>query len=114
MNWVLHLSAAAEQSVDDQIRWYETDDRRGGAVLANRWLDRLQVALEKLRGHPQRHGFAPENGRWHSEVALRQMHFRPWKGKPGWRVIYALDQAEGVVTVLQVRHERRPWLFEDA
>jgi plasmid stabilization system protein ParE len=112
MNWVLHLSAAAEQSIDGQMRWYEAEDRHGGAELANRWLSGLEATLEKLRVHRERHGFAPENGRWHPEVELRQMHFRPWKSKPGWRVIYSLNQPKAVVTVLQVRHERRPWLFE--
>lgn len=113
MSWNLRVSSEAEQCIDEQMQWYEIDEKHGGAELANRWLGKLEAALMKLSEHPERHGFAPENGRWHQGLDIRQMRFRPWKTKPGWRVLYVLDERLHTLTVLQVRHERRQWLFVD-
>lgn len=55
---------------------------------------------------------AAENGRWHPEVVIRRMLFRPWKSGVGWRVLFTVDEIRQVVTVLQVRHEHRPLLEE--
>jgi plasmid stabilization system protein ParE len=108
----LRISSEAERCIDEQLLWYEADERNGGADLADRWLDLLEVALESLSRHPERNGFAPENGRWMSAVSIRQMRFQPWKSKSVWRVLYVIDEAAKLVTVLQVRHERRPLLDE--
>jgi plasmid stabilization system protein ParE len=112
MSYELFLSDEAQRTIDDQIQWYEADEKHGGAALADRWLDKLEVALAKLSRSPQGHGPAPENGLWHPEVAIRQMQFRPWKSGVGWRVLYVVNEKQRIVTVLQVRHERRRWLFE--
>jgi plasmid stabilization system protein ParE len=108
----LRVSPEAERCIDEQLLWYEANERNGGADLAVRWLDLLEVALESLSRHPERHGFAPENGRWMPAVAIRQMRFQPWKTTSVWRVLYVIDETAKWVTVLQVRHERRPLLDE--
>ena len=109
----LRLSAEAEHCVEYQLQWYEADEANGGAGLADRWLDLLEAAFDALGQHPERHGFAPENGRWMSEVSIRQMRFKPWKTPSAWRILYAIDDQARLVTVLQVRHEKRPLLPED-
>ena len=113
MSHSLRLSADAKQSIREQRLWYRSDERHGGAELAIRWTRELESSLEKLCQHPERHGLAPENGVWHAEVTVRQMLFRPWKSGAGWRVLYAVDESARSVTVLQVRHEHRPWLGKD-
>ena len=113
MNWELRLSTEAQKTIDEQLAWYEADEKHGGTELADRWLAALEDALTtKLTDRPHRHGLAPENGRWHPEVEIRQMQFRPWKSGIGWRVLFVLDDKTHTITVLQVRHERRRWLFE--
>jgi plasmid stabilization system protein ParE len=110
MNHDLRISAEAERCIEEQLRWYEADEANGGAELADRWLDRLTAALEALGRHPERHGFAPENGRWMPAVVIRQSRLKPWKGPSAWRILYAIDAPARRVTVLQIRHEKRPLL----
>ena len=112
MSFQWSLADTGEHDIDRQMIWYESDESHGGAELANRWSDLLQSALEKLALAPQRHGFAPENGKWMQQYEIRQMLFRPWKSGAGWRVIYTIDEARKLVTILQIRHEHRRWLFE--
>jgi plasmid stabilization system protein ParE len=112
MSYLLTLADEAQRTIEDQLKWYEADEKHGGADLADRWLKRLESALHKLAASPHRHGPAPENGRWHPELEIRQMQFRPWKSGVGWRVLFVIDEKQRVVTVLQVRHERRRWLFD--
>lgn len=111
-HYELRLSSEAERCIEEQVQWYEADERNGGAELADRWLNRLEAALEALSEHPERHGFAPENGRWMPEVSLRQVRFKPWKTPSAWRILYAIDDRAGLVTVLQIRHGKRPLLPE--
>ena len=112
MNYELRISSEAEHGIEAQLQWYEADATRGGVDLADRWLELLEAALDALSQHPERHGFAPENGRWVPEVLIRQLRFKPWKTPSAWRVLYAIDAAAKRVTVLQVRHEKRPLLDE--
>ncbi|GAA5127037.1 type II toxin-antitoxin system RelE/ParE family toxin [Luteolibacter yonseiensis] len=111
MKFELRLSSEAERSIEDQQLWYEDDEKNGGIQLAKRWLDSLQTALTTLAEHPERHGFAPENGRWNPEIPIRQLRFKPWKTPSAWRVLYVVDPDLMSVTVLQIRHEKRPPLF---
>jgi plasmid stabilization system protein ParE len=113
MDYELLLSSEAERCIEEQIRWYEVDETRGGAELADRWLDLLETALDTLRQHPERCGFAPENGRWMPEISIRQMRFKPWKTPTAWRILFVIDDEDGRVTVLQIRRERRPLLPEN-
>jgi hypothetical protein len=76
-------------------------------------LNLLETALDALRDHPTRHGFAPENGRWMPSVSMRQMRFKPWKTPSAWRFLHTIDDQAKLVTVLQVRHEKRPLLSDD-
>lgn len=112
MSYTLTLSDEAQRTIEEQLEWYEAGEKHGGAELADRWLERLEAALSKLAASPHRHSLAPENGRWHPELEIRQMQFRPWKTGVGWRVLFVIDEKQRIVTVLQVRHERRRWLFE--
>lgn len=83
MRYELLLSSEAEHCIEDQLLWYEADERGGGAELADRWMVRLETALDPLRRHPERFGFAPENGRWLPEIAIRQMRLKPCHGVAG-------------------------------
>lgn len=113
MNWELRISSEAEACLKEQKQWYESDEKHGGADLANRWLALIEVAMLELCKRPKKHGFAPENGRWNPELNIRQMRFKPWKTKSVWRVLYVLDETSGIITVLQARHEHRRLLFEE-
>lgn len=110
MDYELLLSSEAERCIEDQLLWYEVDEMRGGAELADRWMDLLEIALDTLRQHPERHGFAPENGRWMPQISIRQMRFKPWKTPSAWRILFVIDEQAARVTVLQIRHEKRPLL----
>jgi plasmid stabilization system protein ParE len=114
MDYELLLSSEAERCIEDQLLWYEADEMRGGAELADRWMDLLEIALDTIRQHPERHGFAPENGRRMPDVSIRQMRFKPWKTPSAWRILFVIDEQAARVTVLQIRHEKRPSLPETA
>ncbi len=107
------LSREARTCIEEQIDWFKSDETHGGEALAEKWLQKLHEALAGLGDKPARHAFAPENGRWQRGLELRQMPFRPWKSGVGWRVIYSVDEPQKMVTVIQIRHERRRWLFEE-
>ncbi|MFN0077738.1 MAG: type II toxin-antitoxin system RelE/ParE family toxin [Prosthecobacter sp.] len=113
MSHGLEVSPEALESMDDQMRWYETNVRPGGDELAELWRARLHESLETLSRHPEWHGLAAESGKWHPEIVLRRMLFRPWKSGKGWRVLFWIDEAAGRVVVLEVRHESRPPLAEE-
>ncbi len=112
MDCELLLSSEAERCVEDQMVWYEADEAGGGAELADRWLDLLETALDTQRQHSERYRFAPENGRWLPGISIRQMRFKPWKTPSAWRILYVIDEGAARVTVLQIRHEKRPLLPE--
>jgi len=112
-SYELRISSEAERCIEDQILWYEAEAESGGAELADLWMDLLETALNALARNPERHGFAPENGRWMSGVPIRQMRFKPWKTPSAWRVLYAIDEKARLVTVLQIRHGKRPLLGDE-
>ncbi|MCF7676225.1 MAG: type II toxin-antitoxin system RelE/ParE family toxin [Akkermansiaceae bacterium] len=111
-NYDLRISKEAEHSIEEQLQWYEAAEPDGGDELADRWMNMLEAALQALGQYPERHGFAPENGRWMPEISIRQVRFKPWKTPSVWRVLYVIDDKARQVTVLQVRHEKRPLLVE--
>ena len=111
-NYDLRISKEAEHCIEEQLQWYEAVATDGGGELADRWMNMLEAALEALGQDPERHGFAPENGRWMPEISIRQMRFKPWKTPSVWRVLYLIDDKARQVAVLQVRHEKRPLLVE--
>jgi plasmid stabilization system protein ParE len=112
MDYGLLLSAEAERSIEDQMIWYETDESNGGSELADRWLDRLEQALECLSQDSERCGLAPENGRWMPYLTVRQMQFKPWKRPSVSRILFVINEQLTQITVLQIRHEKRPLLTE--
>ena len=87
----LRLSSEAERCIEEQLLWYEADENHGGAELADLWMGLLETTLETLKQHPERHGFAPENGRWKPDIPIRQMRFKPWKTPSAWRILYVID-----------------------
>jgi plasmid stabilization system protein ParE len=109
----LTLTSEAEQSIEDQLLWYEEDDFRGGNQLADRWLAKLKAALREIADAPWQFGFAPENGRWSTHLELRQFRFEPWKTRSAWRILYIFDEGEKTVSVIQIRHAHRPFLHEE-
>ena len=112
MIYRVRLAASGHQCVDAQLAWYRSDEKHGGEPLAKRWFDALHLALAGLSSRPTSHGLAPENEQCLPEFQIRQMLFRPWKSRVGWRVLYTIDERKKMVTVLQVRHERRRRMFE--
>jgi plasmid stabilization system protein ParE len=112
MHYEMRLASEAERCIEEQLQWYEADPTRGGTELAGHWLNLLEAALTTLSQHPERYGFAPENGRWNPEISIRQLRFKPWKTPSAWRILYVIDDHAKRVTVLQVRHEKRPQLGE--
>ena len=110
MSYEVQVSDLARKGIEAQLDWYsqETSEEHGDA-----WLEKLEMALTKLEKHPEQHDFAPENGRWRPELELRQLNFQPWKKKSVWRVLFVIEEASKVVSVIQIRHSRRPLLFEE-
>lgn len=113
MIYSVKQAPSADACVAAQINWYRGNEQHGGEALALRWFELLHLALATLCKNPTRHAFAPENGEWMQQYEIRQMLFRPWKSGAGWRVLYTIDEARKIVTILQIRHEHRRWLFED-
>lgn len=107
--YVVCIPSKAEQSIDEQIDCLFLSPLGDGKRLSEHWVEEFEKVLEALMTHPERNGFAPENGRLSAAAEVRQKRFRPWKGKPGWRLLYKIDETAATVTILQVRHERRPW-----
>lgn len=105
-------AVSADLCVTAQIEWYRSQEKHGGDDLARLWFDMLHAALGTLSQNPHRYNFAAENGKWMRPHEIRQMLFRPWKSGVGWRVLYTIDEARKLVTILQIRHEHRRWLFE--
>jgi mRNA-degrading endonuclease RelE of RelBE toxin-antitoxin system len=112
MSYLWELSDMAKAAIGTQVAWYESDEAHGGFELSERWVSALEPALVKLASEPRRYGMAPENGRWNPGVEIRQMLFRPWRSGIGWRVLYTIDEGKRLVTILQICHEHRRWLFE--
>jgi len=113
MSYRIQMTPAAEAAVEAQVNWFKADEKRGGELLAERWFTQLHLELAKLARSPTLHAFAPENGKWQAKTQVRQMLFRPWKSGIGWRVLYAIDDKQKLVSILQIRHEHRRWLHED-
>jgi plasmid stabilization system protein ParE len=103
------ILSKAEQSIDEQIDWLYLSPWGDGKRLSEHWAGEFDKVLEALVTHPERNGFAPENGMLSPAAEVRQKRFRPWKGKPGWRVLFTTNETAATVTILQIRHERQPW-----
>lgn len=110
--YLIEIPPRAELSIEEQIDWLFESPRDDGEQLSEKWADEFDKVLASLTSHPERNGFAPENGKIFPDAKIRQKRFRPWKGKPGWRVLYMIDELDAIVTILQVRSERQPWVEE--
>lgn len=112
MSYAVTMAPEGQANIAEQIEWFESDEKHGGEALAQTWMLKLHAALADLAQMPGRHGQAPENGKWRAEFEVRQILFRPWKSGVGWRVLFVIDEPKRLVSVIQIRHERRRWLFE--
>jgi len=69
------------------------------SVQAHAWFNGLERLVLSLAEHPARGAVIPEDG------SLRHLLYGR---KPNvYRVIYEIDEQNGVVTVLHIRHGRR-------
>ena len=112
MSYRLELSPESLRQIEKQQIWYEADPLRGGAEIAARWLDGLELETQSILTNPQRYPFAPENGKWMKKHVIRQCVYRPWKTKSGWRLLYTINESKKLVTILDIRHESRRWLHD--
>jgi len=103
------LDEDALVSVREQLIWFE---KNSSEEIADFWVKSLETCIDEINAHPERNGFAPENWKRFADGEVRQKRFRPWKGKPGWRVLYMIEEIGAVVKILQIRNERQPWLGE--
>ena len=60
------------------------------------WLNGLEAAVLSLREHPARSPIIPEDGRLRHLLYANKRHV--------YRIIFALDEAAQVVTVLHIQH----------
>lgn len=83
---------------------YQTIDAEG-ATQARAWFNGLEQAILSLDEHPSRGAPIPEGSN------LR--HLLHGRGRHRYRIIYAVDEANRVVTVLHVRHGARDAFMPD-
>ncbi len=74
--------------------WRDIEASESAAARA--WFDGLEAAVFGLDEHPARSPATPE------DRSLR--HLLYGRGRHVWRIIYAIDERVGVVTVLHIRH----------
>lgn len=84
-----------ERAVRDLQRIYLTIDAKN-AAQARAWFNGLEKAVLSLDEHPARGPLIPE------DASLR--HLLYGRKRQRYRIIYAIDERNGVVTVLHIRH----------
>ena len=87
-----------ERAVSDLRRLYRRIDAEHGAQ-AGAWFNGLEDAVLSLNEHPARGATIPEDSN------LRQLLYGHRRHR--YRIIYAIDDARHVVTVLHIRHGTR-------
>ncbi len=107
MNFRYFLDDAARLSIREELVLLE---EKLGYETADVWMEALEKCLDAITAQPERNGFAPESAWLVAGAEIRQKRFRPWKGKPGWRVLYVIDADALIVKILQIRSERQPWI----
>ncbi len=95
MAYRVELTARASRNLRRIYRDIDAAD----SVQARTWFDRLEAAVLSLDEHPARNPATPEDPK------LRHLLYR--RRGYVYRVIYAIDERRGVVTVLHIRHGSR-------
>jgi plasmid stabilization system protein ParE len=91
MTFRVEIAARATHDLERLYEYINASD----AQQAREWFDGLEALILSLSQNPARGAFAPENKR------MRQVLY----GKRRiYRVIYAIDVAQSLVTVLHIRH----------
>jgi toxin ParE1/3/4 len=83
-----------ERAARDVGRIYRTINAEH-AAQARAWFNRLEKAILGLDEHPERGAITPEDGGLRHLLYGRRRHI--------WRIIYAIDERNYVVTVLHIR-----------
>jgi toxin ParE1/3/4 len=87
-----------ERAAQDLRRIYLTIDAENG-TQARAWFNGLETAVLSLGEHPARCPRIPEDANLRHLLYGRRRH--------RYRIIYAIDEADQVVTVLHIRHGAR-------
>jgi toxin ParE1/3/4 len=93
-----------ERAARNLRRIYLTINAEDGAQ-ARAWFNGLEQAVLSLDGHPARGAPAPEDG------DLRHLLYGHRRYR--YRIIYTIDEANQVVTVLHIRHGARDAFMPD-
>lgn len=101
------------------IQWRNLRRAERGYLKRGRERDPLPPAVQLAEGDvdgippegKQRNGHDAANLSF-ATISIRQIRFKPWKAPSAWRILYVIDDSARLVTVLQIRHEKRPLLPE--
>jgi toxin ParE1/3/4 len=94
-----------ERAVRDLERIYRTIEAEDAAQAAA-WFNGLEKAILSLDEHPARGAVISEDARLRHLLSGRRRHL--------YRIIYALDERNRIVTVLHIRHGARDAFMADA
>ena len=101
----IEIDPRATEDIDQVLVWLGEQ----APHKVEEWFDSLVLEIHSLETMPERCPLAPENGRWESELEVRQLLFDRYPSI--YRILFTvIDQT---VRVLQVRHGSRRYLFED-
>jgi len=95
MTYRVELTARATRN----LRRIYRDINAAGSTQARAWFNGLEAAVLSLDESPARNPMTPEDSNLRHLLYGRRRHV--------YRVIYAIDEAGGVVTVLHIRHGSR-------
>lgn len=101
----IEIDPRAAEDIDQATAWLAEQ----APQKVGEWLEALETDIRLLRTLPERCPLAPENGRWESELELRQLLFDRFPSP--YRVLFSI--VGNTVRVLQVRHGSRRFLFEE-
>lgn len=98
MTYVVITTDRAERDIEDIFDYIAQRNPAGAA----RWFAAFMEAQAALREQPERHGLAPENGKYPSE--LRQTFFKTKRGNR-YRIVYTIQGNQ--VSIMHVRGQGR-------
>jgi plasmid stabilization system protein ParE len=93
-----------ERAARDLGRIYRTINAEH-AAQARAWFNGLEKAVLRLDEYPERGTITPEDGTLRHLLYGRRRHV--------WRINYAIDERNRVVTVLHIRHGARDEFSQD-
>jgi plasmid stabilization system protein ParE len=95
MAYCVELTARASRN----LRQIYRDINAAGSEPARAWFNGLEAAVLSLDEHPARSPMTPEDSNLRHLLYGSRRHV--------YRIIYAIDERGGVVTVLHIRHGSR-------